>query len=395
MRRSLLASIFLAGLVTLASARPALGAVRVSVSVFHQTLAPYGRWITTASYGDVWTPSVAVGWQPYVNGEWYYTDCGWTWASSDPWGDVPFHYGTWVWEPPYGWVWVPGTIWAPAWVTWAYSDDFVGWAPVPPSFALTATGYVGAPVVLASTRYVFVPSRQFVGVRVASVRLPSQRNPTIFAQTIRTTSFHVSGGVLHNVGSTPERIARVAGHRIDPVPVAKAGVRPVSLTESGVAQGRRLAVVAPKAERAAAISKPSETAHARPSRNVERSHATNARPAESPRQPAAAKTRPEKAVAKPAQPERAAAKTEKVASKPAKPATKTEKRVAKNPPAEKPRPEAVRHEAPPPEHVAAARPAPKPQAAEARPKPQPKKTNVPKPHPQEPNPQPKNDGKGN
>src|SRR4029077_15173400 len=41
MRRSLLASIFLAGLVTLASARPALGAVRVSVSVFHQTLAPY------------------------------------------------------------------------------------------------------------------------------------------------------------------------------------------------------------------------------------------------------------------------------------------------------------------------------------------------------------------
>jgi hypothetical protein len=266
---------------------------------------------------------------------------------------------------------------------------------VPPSFALTASGYIGTPVVLASTRYVFVPARQFVGVRVASVRLPAQRNPAIFAHTIRTTSFHVSGGVLHNVGPTPERIARVAGHRIDPVPVAKAGVRPVSLTESGVAQGRRLAVVAPKAERAAAISKPSEAAHARPNRNVERSHVTNARPAESPRQPGAVKARPVKAVSKPAQPERAAAKAEKTASKPTNPAKKPEKSVAKNPPAEKPRPEAVGHEAPPPEHVAAARPAPKPQAAQPRPRPQPKKTNAPKPHPHEPNPQPKNDGSGN
>jgi uncharacterized protein DUF6600 len=357
MRRSLLASIFLAGLVTLASARPALGAVSVSVSVFHQTLAPYGRWITTASYGDVWAPSVAVGWQPYVDGEWYYTDCGWTWASSDPWGDIPFHYGTWVWETPYGWVWVPGTIWAPAWVTWAYSDDFVGWAPVPPSFALTATGYVGTPIVMASNRYVFVPTRQFVGVAVASVRLPAQRNPTIFSHTIRTTSFHVSGGVLHNVGPAPQRIARAVGRPIQPVPVAKAGVRPVSLTESGVARGRRLAVVAPKAERAAAISKPSEAAHARPNRSVEHSHATNTRPAESPRQPPAVKARPAKAVAKP----------ERAVARPAKP--------------EKPQAVSVaRHPAPQPERIAASRPpAPKPKPKPARP---PHKPNPP--HPQNP-----------
>src|SRR5262249_55915218 len=146
-------------------------------------------------------------------------------------GEIPFHYGTWVWEPPYGWVWVPGTIWSPAWVTWAYSDDYVGWAPVPPSFALTATGYVGVPVVLASTQYVFVPSRQFVGVRVAPARLPQQRNAAIFSNTTRATRFQVASGVLHNSGPDAQRIARVAGRRIDPVPVANAGVRPVSLTE--------------------------------------------------------------------------------------------------------------------------------------------------------------------
>jgi len=64
-------------------------------------------------------------------------------------------------------------------VTWAYTDDYVGWAPVPPTFALSATGYFGAPVVVTATRYVFVPTRQFVGVPVATVRVPAQQGVTI------------------------------------------------------------------------------------------------------------------------------------------------------------------------------------------------------------------------
>jgi hypothetical protein len=31
-----------------------------------------------------------------------------------------------------GWVWVPGSEWAPAWVSWRESDDYIGWAPLPP-----------------------------------------------------------------------------------------------------------------------------------------------------------------------------------------------------------------------------------------------------------------------
>ena len=410
MRRGVFASIVLAGVMTLASARPGLGEVRVSVSVFHRTLAPYGRWITTASYGDVWAPSVSVGWQPYVNGEWYYTDCGWTWASSDPWGDIPFHYGTWAWVPPYGWVWVPGTVWAPAWVTWAYSDDFIGWAPVPPSFALSASGYVGTPVVLASSRYVFVPTRQFVGVRVASVRVPLRRNTSIFAHTTRTTRFQVAGGVLHNVGPTPQRIARVAGHRIDPVPVARAGVHPVRLTRSGVAPERRFAVVAPRAERAAAISKTSTVTHARPSRSAERSHpasSANARPAQAPRRPAAERAKPEarpvKAVSKPSKHGSSVAKTETASSRAAKPAPRPEERAARppkpsNPRAPQPRPRTVRREASPhgqPERVAASRSAPKPQHAESRPHPQPKPQPQKPNQPRKPSPHPGNDGNGN
>ncbi len=29
-----------------------------------------------------------------------------------------------------GWVWVPGTVWAPAWVVWRHSDVNIGWAPM-------------------------------------------------------------------------------------------------------------------------------------------------------------------------------------------------------------------------------------------------------------------------
>src|SRR6266496_1683468 len=43
----------------------------------------------------------------------------------------------------YGWVWIPGTVWAPAWVTWTYNDNYVGWAPLPPSIVFGSSGYSG------------------------------------------------------------------------------------------------------------------------------------------------------------------------------------------------------------------------------------------------------------
>ena len=175
MKNTSFAGIFFVALAALAAPRPVEASVSVGVSIsyFHETLAPHGRWVMTASYGEAWVPSVVTGWAPYVNGEWAYTDCGWTWISYDPWGSIPFHYGTWVWVDWHGWAWVPGRVWAPAWVTWAITDDYIGWAPVPPEFFLSRSGYEGRPIALAPARYIFVPARQFVGVRVATVRVSS------------------------------------------------------------------------------------------------------------------------------------------------------------------------------------------------------------------------------
>jgi hypothetical protein len=114
-------------------ARPAHVGTRVSVSIFYDDLAPYGHWFAHATFGWVWTPyDVPYGWRPYTHGHWVYTEFGWTWVSHWRWGWAPFHYGRWVFDPGYGWVWIPGTVWGPAWVVWRWSDDWVGWAPLPP-----------------------------------------------------------------------------------------------------------------------------------------------------------------------------------------------------------------------------------------------------------------------
>ena len=84
-------------------------------------------------YGECWQPyGIAYGWRPYYdNGYWVYTDAGLYWQSSYAWGAIPFHYGRWAYVGGYGWIWAPAYEYAPAWVFWRHSGDYVGWAPLP------------------------------------------------------------------------------------------------------------------------------------------------------------------------------------------------------------------------------------------------------------------------
>jgi len=244
----------IAGIIFCLRPPAASAATSVSVSFFYDELSPYGRWSTVGGYGDCWIPEhVAAGWQPYTDGEWAYTDYGWTWISYDPWGADPYHYGTWVWEPPYGWVWIPGTVWGPAWVTWCYSDAYIGWAPIPPTLAISFSGYMGPPVIVSHTQYVFVPTNRFVGVRVSSARLPVQQNATLLQRTQKVTSFSVSKGIVVNRGPSVDRIEAAAHVRIPRASIDVAKSRPMSLTAGGAVRGHQLSVVSPAPVRARAM----------------------------------------------------------------------------------------------------------------------------------------------
>ena len=108
-----------------------------------------GTWVSVAPYGNVWRPSVAVGWSPYHNGRWVWEDWyGWVWVSYDSWGWAPYHYGRWFHDASFGWAWYPGAFgvrhaWSPALVGFfgygrgmglgvGFGYGNIGWVPLAP-----------------------------------------------------------------------------------------------------------------------------------------------------------------------------------------------------------------------------------------------------------------------
>ncbi|MBE2279603.1 MAG: hypothetical protein IAE91_04365 [Ignavibacteriaceae bacterium] len=100
---------------------------------FYKSLRYDGSWIEMDRGFYVWKPRVYdYNWRPYANGNWIWTSEGWYWNSYESFGHIVYHYGRWYNDPYYGWVWVPGYQWAPAWVEWRYFDNYIGWAPLHP-----------------------------------------------------------------------------------------------------------------------------------------------------------------------------------------------------------------------------------------------------------------------
>ncbi len=124
------------------------------VAMFYEELAPYGNWVDYGNYGPVWYPNrVTENWRPYLDGRWVPSDGGWVFETTEPWGWATYHYGNWMPTEDYGWVWVPGSTWYPSTAAWRTSDDYIGWAPVPPpnyvpppAYYPTGGYYPGAPI---------------------------------------------------------------------------------------------------------------------------------------------------------------------------------------------------------------------------------------------------------
>ncbi len=92
-----------------------------------------GEWIDTPEYGVVWRPTrVDSDWRPYQYGRWEWTTVGWAWVSEEPFGWAVYHYGRWAYADSLGWTWVPGRVWAPAWVAWRWGGGYAGWCPLGP-----------------------------------------------------------------------------------------------------------------------------------------------------------------------------------------------------------------------------------------------------------------------
>jgi hypothetical protein len=160
----------------------------------------------------VWQPREAQSrnWRPYTNGHWVYTDAGWTWMSDEPFGWATYHYGRWTRLRNVGWVWVPGDEWAPAWVSWRKSNDYVGWAPLPPEAQFDRRhgihNWADSYYDISPDQYVFVQANQVGVQRVDRAAVPSERNVTIINETTNVTNITYTNTTIVNQGPSYDEL---------------------------------------------------------------------------------------------------------------------------------------------------------------------------------------------
>ena len=201
-----------------APAEPAVVVIQ-SENDFYEPLNPYGSWVIVGSYGRCWRPAqVDAGWRPYCDGHWQRTDAGWYWASNEPWGWATYHYGRWDWSVEFGWIWVPRTQWAPAWVSWRQGAGYVGWAPLPPTARIGTRGIMEVrETAVAPRAFVFVSEQRLLEpVRPATVIV---NNTTVINQTVNITKIQVVNKAVVNEGPRPEVIERKSGRKVEAIPV--------------------------------------------------------------------------------------------------------------------------------------------------------------------------------
>jgi hypothetical protein len=232
------------------AARPA---ARVS---FYEVLSPYGEWFVLQPYGPVWRPHrhvVGVGFTPYVTGgRWVYTEHGWIFETDWAWGWAPFHYGRWLYlGVGEGWVWVPDTVWGPAWVEWRYGPGYVGWVPLPPP-------NVTVVVRVYEPRWYFVAVRHFPNGwhhKHVEIRMGPHEHPATAVIPPR----HAPDGHAWYVGPAPDWVSREGAVEVRPKKYPRPAPLPAGAVEAPT--GSRMRPLPPPGEPAGGWQRAPEPPH--------------------------------------------------------------------------------------------------------------------------------------
>jgi hypothetical protein len=183
----------------------------ISDQEFYDELQPYGTWIYDPQYGNVWIPDVEEDFRPYATrGYWAMTSYGNTWVSDYPWGWATFHYGRWHFDNYYGWEWVPGNEWAPAWVSWRDGGGYYGWAPMEPGVSIDAS--FGDNYSVPDNYWVFAPYAYINYTNVYNYYVPYNKTRTIIRNTAWLRNRYNYNNRVYNAGPRREEIQRYS-HR--------------------------------------------------------------------------------------------------------------------------------------------------------------------------------------
>ena len=226
----------------------------IQISVFYDRLSAQGSWVWLRGQ-YVWVPRVDGRWRPYADGHWIFARTyGWVWISNEPFGWATYHYGRWGFSKQIGWFWIPGTRWAPAWVAWRGSGDYLAWAPLPPdpedAFSISIS--FGT---IPNYYWQVVPARAFLSINLsAEIVRDDVQLATVLQQTEPVGSVTIVNNVVVNNVVNVEFVEektqeKVVTHEValtaDPAP-------------SGDAQGETIEIFHPPADETAALVEPPE-----------------------------------------------------------------------------------------------------------------------------------------
>jgi len=152
---------------------------------------------------------------PYANGQWVYTDAGWYFAAPTYYEEIVHHYGRWIYSPALGWVWVPGRVWAPAWVEWRVSPGYVAWMPLAPSVYIV-NNYIYSPPIYEN-RFIIVENRYFYEPFIYKYK--HHGNKIFINEMTRVDGIKIVNNRIYNYGPELTVIEKDRGSKIDIVKI--------------------------------------------------------------------------------------------------------------------------------------------------------------------------------
>ena len=151
-----------------------------------------------------------------------------------------------------GWFWVPGNRWAPAWVAWRQEDDYLGWAPLPPTYD---RGMIDININIGNVPDYYwsvVPSRDFLAADLDAYYVRDRRPFIEQSRPIGHTTI-VNNTVVNNVVKV-EYVEEKTNTEV----VEKTIQKTKNINEAGRTDGDALEVYEPALDKKPEIGAPAE-----------------------------------------------------------------------------------------------------------------------------------------
>jgi hypothetical protein len=135
------------------------------------------------------------------------------------WGWAPFHYGRWDYDQYYGWLWIPGNEWGPAWVSWRRADGYYGWAPMEPGITLSAS--FGRAYDSHDDHWIFVKDRDIdrSDINHYYISRTDQNRIIMHSSVINSTYTDSRRHTTYATGPARTDFIKATGRKINPVAV--------------------------------------------------------------------------------------------------------------------------------------------------------------------------------